>query len=232
MPIKDGGLGVKVISENADRSYEASVKITSPLSKQIQLQSNELPNCEEVANTKAEVVAAMKASEKQRTKDIKESQIPKLKRTLEQLSEPGASSWLGVLPVESYGCNLNRGEFQDALALRYNSQVKNLPSKCPCGATFNITHALDCHRGGFVNARHDNIRNLECKLLKSVVQDVECEPPLQVVVNKQGYQASANLRDDARLDARARGFFRDGQNSYFDVYVSPMRTAQVNRTPL
>ena len=143
-----------------------------------------------------------------------------MKRTLEQLSEPGASSWLGVLPVESYGCNLNKGEFHDALAIRYNSQIKNLPSKCPCGATFNITHALDCHRGGFVNARHDNIRNLECKLLKTVVQDVECEPPLQVVTNKQGYQASANLKDEARLDCRARGFWRLGQNGYFDVRVT------------
>ena len=103
---------------------------------------------------------------------------------------------------------------------RYNSQIKNLPSKCPCGSTFNLTHALDCHRGGFVNVRHDNIRNLECKLLKTVVKDVECEPTLQPVINKQGYKASANLEDGARLNFRARGFWRDGQNNYTDVRVT------------
>ena len=46
------------------------------------------------------------------------------------------------------------------------------------------------------------------------------EPLLQPVVNKQGYQASAILGDDARLDVRARGFWRDGQNAFFDVRIT------------
>ena len=65
---------------------------------------------------------------------------------------------------------------------------------------------MDCKRGGFINARHDNIRDFECTLLKSVVNDVECEPPLQPVINKAGYKRTANLNDGARLDVRARGF--------------------------
>ena len=77
-----------------------------------------------------------------------------------------------------------------------------------------------CHRGGFVNARHDNIRDLECELLKSVVRDVECEPMLQPVINRQGYKKTAILDDEARLDIRARGFWRDGQNAFFDVRVT------------
>ena len=32
--------------------------------------------------------------------------------------------------------------------------------------------------------------------------------------------ATANKADDARLDVRARGFWRDGQNAYFDVRVT------------
>ena len=98
--------------------------------------------------------------------------------------------------------------------------MKNLPTQCPCGATFNVTHALNCHKGGFVNIRHDSIRDLECALLKSVGNDVECEPPLQPVINKTGYQKSAILDDGARLDVRARGFWRDGQNAYFDIRVT------------
>ena len=98
--------------------------------------------------------------------------------------------------------------------------LKNLPSKCACGAPFDITHALNCHKGGFVNARHDNIRDLEAKLLQSVCHDVETEPLLQKVENKQGYCNSAILNDDARLDIRARGFWRQGQNNFFDVRVT------------
>ena len=52
------------------------------------------------------------------------------------------------------------------------------------------------------------------------MNDVECEPNLHPVINKQGYCKSANLKDDARLDIRARGFWRHGQNAYFDVRVS------------
>ena len=220
MSLKEGGLGVKFVGAMSDSCYETSLKVTEPLSEQIRLQSSELPNGTQVAEAKHDMITKVKAAEKQRSDEIKENQTPRLKRMLEQLSEPGASSWLGVLPLESYGCRLNKSEFQDALAIRYCSSIKNLPSKCPCGATYNLTHALDCHRGGFVNARHDNIRNLECKLLSTVVHDVECEPPLQPVINKQGYKASANLKDDARLDVRARGFFRDGQNAFFDVRVT------------
>ena len=152
-----------------------------------------------------------------------------MQSNLEQLSEPGASSWLGALPLQDQDFNLTKGEFQDALALRYQRQVKNLPSKCPCGQTYTVTHALNCHLGGFVNARHDHIRNMECNLLKSVVQDVECEPLLHPVVNKNGYLKSANLQNDARLDVRARGFWRDGQNAFFDIRVTNAdRSSQQN----
>ena len=34
--------------------------------------------------------------------------------------------------------------------------------------------------------------------------------------SKRGYQASAILADDARLDVRASGFWRVGQNAFFD----------------
>ena len=83
-----------------------------------------------------------------------------------------------------------------------------------------------------MNARHDNIRNLECSLLKSVVNDVECEPSLQPVINKEGYKRSAILDDDARLDIRARGFWRDGQNAYFDVRVTNADSASQQNSTL
>ena len=117
---------------------------------------------------------------------------------------------------------MNKGEFQDALCLRYHLEIRNQPSKCPCGSDFNTTHALNCKKGGFIHARHDQIRDMECKLLQVVCRDVECEPSLQVIEDseKARYKASANVADDARLDIRARGFWREGQNAFFDVRVT------------
>ena len=70
-----------------------------------------------------------------------------------------------------------------------------------------------------MNARHDNIRDMEYRLLQ-VCTDVETEPHLQIVDNKLPYKKSANTDDDARLDIRARGFWRPGQNAFFDVRVT------------
>ena len=159
-----------------------SVKGNLPLTRQILRQSDKLPTAEEVSKAKCEAISELK-QERETNELIKASQQPNMQRNLEQLSEPGASSWLGAIPLASQGFNLTKCEFQDAIAIRYKKHIKNRPSKCPCGSTFNLTHALNCHRGGFVNARHNNIRNLECSLLKTIVQDVECEPQLQPVVN-------------------------------------------------
>ena len=53
----------------------------------------------------------------------------KEKRTVELAEEKGASSWLNVIPLQEYGFVLNKGEFRDAVALRYDRLIKGLPSK-------------------------------------------------------------------------------------------------------
>ena len=80
---------------------------------------------------------------------------------------------------------------------------------------------MNCNRGGFISNRHDSIRNFEAKLLKQVCNDVQIEPHLQPVSEGvRFHHASANTRNDARLDVRAKGFWREGQNAFFDVRVT------------
>ena len=220
MPVKHGGLGIRKISENADVAHEASKTITTPLVKKIVEQSTVLPSEEEVTKAKSTTIGMIKANEAAAIEETKSKQNQDIQRVLEQNSQPGASSWLGALPLQEHAFNLNKGEFIDALSLRYNIQPRNMPSTCPCGASFNVTHALNRHKGGFVNIRHDNIKNLEAKLLQMVCNDVEVEPQLQPVVSTGSYKRSANITDDARLDIRARGFWRQGQNAFFDVRVT------------
>ena len=211
---------IKELSTNSNTAYTASTKITKPLVDQICSQSSELPDEEQVKEVKSKTITEIKASEKEKCTNIKSKQSPDLQKLLEQHSEPGASSWLGAIPLEAHNFNLTKSEFNDSLCLRYKKPLKNLPSKCPCGAVYNVTHALNCHRGGFVNARHDRIRDVECQLLKMVLHDVESESQLQPVIDKRGYKKSAILGNDARMDIRARGFWREGQNAFFDVRVT------------
>ena len=73
---------------------------------------------------------------------------------------------------------LAKEEFRDAMAMRYNKQILGLPSKCACGSNFEPVHDLDCKKGGFIHSRHDQLRNLETKMLSEVFQDIEIEPQL------------------------------------------------------
>ena len=82
----------------------------------------------------------------------------------------------------------------------------------------------DCKKGGFIVARHNIIRDYEAKLLREVCNDVETEPKLQVVSN-EALSRSTDAADNAHPDIRARGFWRTGQNSFFDVRVTNANAA-------
>ena len=140
--------------------------------------------------------------------------------TLSRARDKGASNWLTVIPLEDEGYVLNKEEFRDAICLRYGLTLKGLPSKCPCNNAFNISHALNCKKGGFIHMRHDEIRNLEAKLLSEVCKDVAIEPKLIPVTGENFILSSANTEDNARLDVKARRFFRDGQTAFFDVRIT------------
>ena len=62
------------------------------------------------------------------------------------------------------------------MAMRYSKHILGLPSKSACGSNFDPVHALDCEKGGFIHSRHDQLRNLEAKMLSEVCQDIEIEP--------------------------------------------------------
>ena len=82
------------------------------------------------------------------------------------------------------GFNLNKREFMEALRLRYNWPLSDIPSKCVCGEEYSVEHAMICKRGGFIIQRHDELRNLEAELLSSVCSDVQIEPLLQEISNE------------------------------------------------
>ena len=68
-------------------------------------------------------------------------------------------AWLTVLPPTVNGTGLGAQEWCDALFLRYVLEPPDLPTHCDgCEARFTISHALDCKKGSFVTARHNELR--------------------------------------------------------------------------
>ena len=143
----------------------------------------------------------------------------------------GSPNWINAIPLAEYGFDLSKDEFRDALALRFNHEIKGLPSKCPCGQRFDITHIMNCKRECFVIMRHNDIRDFEANLLKKICNGVEIEPPLQPLTNGHLERGSINT-DSARLDVRARGFWRRGQNSFIDVRVTNPAVAKQAQTSI
>ncbi len=100
-----------------------------------------------------------------------------------------------------------------------------IPTACPCGQRYNVEHALTCKKGGFVSLRHDNIRYTCAVLLDKVCHDVEVEPHLTPIDNEQFHLRTANTSSEARLDIKAKGFWRGGQTAFFDVRVTHVNSA-------
>ena len=63
---------------------------------------------------------------------------PSLQRCVDLARESGSSSWLTVLPIEEHAFHLHKGDFRDALSLRYGLMPLNTASTCHCGASFSV----------------------------------------------------------------------------------------------
>ena len=87
--------------------------------------------------------------------DVYSKLPPLLKRNVDLAKERGASSWLSVLPLSNQGFHLHKGEFRDAICLRYDWNLSNIPRHCNCGKLFSTDHAMICHMGGFPTIRHN-----------------------------------------------------------------------------
>ena len=70
---------------------------------------------------------------------------------------------------------------------------------------------LELETGGFITIRHNRVRVFEAQLLTEICNDVEIEPPLQTL---EGEIINGLTGVNAKPDVRARGFWREGQNSF------------------
>ena len=220
LPAKLGGLGLVNPTQTATPQFEASLQITQPLKKSILEQRSSFE--EDPTYIGPTITLMRKARSDQQRREfnrIQNNLNPGQQRLLDCASEPGASAWLAVLPIEEHGFCLSKGAFRDVLCIRYGWPIPNIALKCACGSPFSVEHAMVCHKGGIPTLCHNDIRDLTAELLRESSSNVTVEPKLQPLHDEIFQHRSANREDEARLDVRASDFWCKGQEAFFDIRV-------------
>ena len=220
-PYRYGGLGIQNPVKTADLEYSTSVKITKELTDLIVAQNMDISEYNEgrTKEIKRKLKAEREAILKTAAEEMKLMMVDSEIRYFETAQEKGASAWLSALPLKRLGYTLNKQEFRDAISLRYGWKIKGIPKVCSCGKENDIDHALICHKGGFVNMRHDSLRNVEGKLMEKVCKDVQIEPGL-LPANPDELREGTNCAPNARLDLSARGLWSEGEKNFYDLRVT------------
>ena len=185
LPVRMGGMGLTNPSQEAASEYVAFVTISGPLAQRIKSQVHEPPDETEIHAAQREICQVKNRYLKEKRDQVKGSVSGKTLRAVDLATQKGASSWLSIVPIRDMNFDLNKSEFRDAVKLRYDWDVPDMPSVCVCGNHFNVDHAMICKRGGFVIQRHNELRDLQAEMLRMVCSGVETEPVLQDITGEE-----------------------------------------------
>jgi hypothetical protein len=233
LPLRYGGLGIQNPVLIADQEFQSSNDITNGLKQMIYIQDKNLENLDraEIASKK-QLLKDNKDTKLKEEYDLLKNQLPAPRqRAFIEASQKGASSWLTALPIRRLGFCLNKAEFRDAMALRYNWPITDIHSHCACGSKNDIDHVLVCKLGGYVTFRHNALRDTEAELLREVCRDVKTEP-LLLPTNKKDHPHGTITNDQARLDIAATGLWGTFERTFFDVRVTHSGAKSNSTVPL
>ena len=161
MPARFAGLGIANPCVRCEKQFSGSEELTAPLLELILAQDRKLN-----ARQMRELQDSVRKQQKTRTEKALDEQLRSiqerapdgLKIAIKQACEKGASSWVTARPRYSHPWTvLHKGEFRDAIYLRYGWEPPKLPSTCGCGAPFNVAHAMQCMLGGFRGLMHNEV---------------------------------------------------------------------------
>ena len=219
LPVRHGGMAIDDPNQISDREYNNSLKMTEQIwTAMVEQRGHLVIDKEKLLDTKKEICKEKKEKTKTLKQSLLDNMTSKQARQIALISEKGASAWLSALPIEQYGFVLNKQEFYDAVALRYNFHIPNRSKTCSCGANNTEDHCLICKRGGFVSMRHNTIRDTTASLLAKVCKDVITEPKLLPLTGEE-LPSGSNTSNEARLDVSARGLWSPLDKAFLDIRV-------------
>ena len=89
------------------------------------------------------------------------------------------STLTGVWSLDTeFGFELSKQQFWDSVRLRYDWEISNLPTSCPCDSKFDIQHSMSCKNGCFIYIRHNDLRRLTANMMSEVCNCTKIEPKL------------------------------------------------------
>ena len=89
-----------------------------------------------------------------------------------------------------------------------------------------------CLTGGFIHARHDEVRDLFAELVAEVAYDVEVEPRLQPLLNERFWLRTTSTNEEARLDIAVSGLWGNRfERTFVDVRVFNPSSRTVSDVP-
>ena len=182
LPVKFGGLGIRLVSQLAPSAFLASAVATS------ELQGLILSNCQVGSNTSFDDALSAWAEDVQLNapQEFRHSQkawdLPMVKKSFHRLNEicsddtdrarllavssQRGSEWLKALPLSSCGLLLEDEALRVAVGLRLGAKLCE-PHSCPCGSQVggNGLHGLSCKRGSAKISRHHNLNDMISRAL-------------------------------------------------------------------
>ena len=220
-------------TEMCQREYENSIKVTrSSREKLKHHQQVYEEDAKQQLKIKLKIWADKQKENQKRLDDVKkELQCPLKLKSIEASTENGASLWLTALPVKSNGFYLEKQAFWDAVFIPYNIPLRRLPTTCVCGLAFNIQHAMNCPRGGFIISRQNELRDLTAEIANEISNHVIVEPTLTPLTGERLTYKSAIKTDGSRTDVAVKDFWVKGQLAYADIRVfNPLAKSHLNQS--
>ena len=217
LPIKWGGLSINIsgMGDEASEQRNRSKVFTEELKNKLLAQDFTLPQPKN--NKDANRFLNLQIKEKA-SKLVERGENKADKQRMIENQMKGTGTWINCQPIKAYGNYLSKVEFHDAVRLRMGLPIIGMARKCGCGKSNDVIHATNCKNGPYVDARHNNIRDLLHKKAKQVFADTEIEPKLQDI-GEETLPRGANVKEGARADIRIKNYLRPQQNAYFDVQV-------------
>ena len=145
LPARHGGLGITDPTANCKSDFSSSLALSGPLIDLIRGQENAFdPSSlkKSQQSIRKELKAKSNILDQTRLEEVLSGASDKLKLAIKCATEKGASSWVTARPLEDHQTVLHKGDFRDAIFLRYLWTPNGLPSLCSCGNHFSTEHSL------------------------------------------------------------------------------------------
>jgi hypothetical protein len=199
LPARFGGLGIFNPVSDCSNAYKISKSLSEPLidlvlRQEDDFQPNDLKS--EMNSLRAQLQQDLEHMHKDEYERLLAAASSTMQACLKIAREKGASSWVSATPCFDHDTVLNKGEFVDAVYIRYGWTLPNLPTNCVCGAPFDVQHSLDCMIGGYRTIQHNEVRDVLAKAMKDAgYRAVETEPLLQPLSGESFERKSANTNE-------------------------------------